>query len=867
MRNLKRICFSLFTLSMLGLAFPTFALAAPDLIPGAASATTLPATAVTGTNILTAVITNQGDVSTGVGFSNFFQVASAADGGGTITDLPPTSMPALAAGASNNAYQEYSFPAAGTYSFRVCADETSSAGGGVINEGTNEGNNCGGGTGGGGWQNVSITGSWGSPDTPVMTSASCSSGTATLSWGAIPGTPSYLAVLKVPSGTSCPTGWGPWIQANTCVSPPTSASTGKFTIGQQVATIGAANVRQTPGGTLVGSQPAAAVATVVNGPTSAAISGSGDPTLYSWWDLNFNSGVDGWVADDNLTTYTSTTTPLVLPTTMTITGLPTQTGYEAFAYAYQNNEGVSSESNHIAFSCSGSAATPAAPVLSSASCTSGAATLSWGAVTGADSYVPILRLPSTDTSCPAGWSPVVDMGSGASFENNVLYCTTAPSGTSVSLSGLTSSEGYGAFVYAKKSGLWSSDSNHIGFTCSPSPAAPVPPGLKGQAACWAPGDMGVPVQWDLCSQSKGNSVQIAVDTADAPETQWGYMNTSDCAGTNPWPGFIPPDDSGGYYVIARSPFNGTQYQKVFIPHPAASCSGMSDLTVDAPIAVSPAPSVGTPTTFTATVRNIGTFATEGNGFYTLFQSATGLDGSGNGVGVTDLAVSKVPTLAAKPKSSFWSSLLAAVYLNGSIASSATAQIKDNYTFTSPGTYYVRACADKSSASDAGIIDETNENNNCSSPWTSVIVTATCPTAGQICNSGLNSCQMYNTGTYNNDAGCTCSATTPDNSLCSGVTPAVVLKAPQRIRMGQAATLSWSAQGVTSCTLSGPLVQNGSNVNSITVNADAGNAIAATTTTSQLLQSQTTFNLSCTKVAGPNVSVQTIVNLLPQAIEN
>lgn len=53
-----------------------------------------------------------------------------------------------------------------------------------------------------------------------------------------------------------------------------------------------------------------------------------------------------------------------------------------------------------------------------------------------------------------------------------------------------------------------------------------------------------------------------------------------------------------------------------------------------------------------------------------------------------------------------------------------------YTFDQAGTYYIRACADKSSASDLGVIDESNENNNCG-PWATFTVSDSLPTGGEI----------------------------------------------------------------------------------------------------------------------------------------
>ncbi len=54
-------------------------------------------------------------------------------------------------------------------------------------------------------------------------------------------------------------------------------------------------------------------------------------------------------------------------------------------------------------------------------------------------------------------------------------------------------------------------------------------------------------------------------------------------------------------------------------------------------------------------------------------------------------------------------------------------MNQNYTFGSAGTYAVRACADKSSSNDTGLITESDENNNCGD-WVSVVVRTggTCP---------------------------------------------------------------------------------------------------------------------------------------------
>ncbi len=94
-------------------------------------------------NMLSAVITNSGSLSTGGSFDYFFQVADQAGGAGTVIDLPSSSMGTLAGGASNTGTRSYTFPnGPGTYSVRVCADKSDRNDGGSITE-TDENNNCG----------------------------------------------------------------------------------------------------------------------------------------------------------------------------------------------------------------------------------------------------------------------------------------------------------------------------------------------------------------------------------------------------------------------------------------------------------------------------------------------------------------------------------------------------------------------------------------------------------------------------------------------------------------------------------------------------------------------------------------------------
>ena len=99
-----------------------------------------------------ATISNVGSASTGIGFSNFFQVNSGSNGSGTSYDRTPISVSAVASGGSVNIVDSIAFSSAGNKSVRVCADKTSSAGGGVITESNEtDASNC------TGWTNVTVS--------------------------------------------------------------------------------------------------------------------------------------------------------------------------------------------------------------------------------------------------------------------------------------------------------------------------------------------------------------------------------------------------------------------------------------------------------------------------------------------------------------------------------------------------------------------------------------------------------------------------------------------------------------------------------------------------------------------------------------
>jgi hypothetical protein len=141
------------------------------------------------------------------------------------------------------------------------------------------------------------------------------------------------------------------------------------------------------------------------------------------------------------------------------------------------------------------------------------------------------------------------------------------------------------------------------------------------------------------------------------------------------------------------------------------CTPSPDLTTSSisPTTITP----GVPTNLSATISNTGSVSTGGTtvgggGFSNIFQ-------------ISDYSNGANPTTSTPISSPV-------------LFSGGNTLISKSYTF-SPGTKYVRVCADKSSALDTGAITESNEDNNCGT-WTAVF--ATCPT-NTTWSSTSNSC--------------------------------------------------------------------------------------------------------------------------------
>ncbi len=109
----------------------------------------------------------------------------------------------------------------------------------------------------------------------------------------------------------------------TPVPPPTPTPTPppstKFVIGNRVKANANINVRATANstGTLLGTQTTGALGTVTAGPTAQG--------GFNWWNVNYDSGVDGWSAEDFLNVYVAPTPPPTPTPTPVPTPTPTST--------------------------------------------------------------------------------------------------------------------------------------------------------------------------------------------------------------------------------------------------------------------------------------------------------------------------------------------------------------------------------------------------------------------------------------------------------------------------------------------------------------------------------------------------------------
>lgn len=313
--------------------------------------------------------------------------------------------------------------------------------------------------------------------------------------------------------------------------------------------------------------------------------------------------------------------------------------------------------------------------------------------------------------------------------------------------------------------------------------------------------------------------------------------------------------AGTYYYHLCADWNGSVAES----NEADNCSALQSVTISSLAAdltagaVSPTvATVGAPTTFSATATNISG-GTSGS-FPMLFQIENG-------------------------------SLFASGYLAG-LAQGASGTGSASHTFSSAGTYQVRACANFNTSWTA-IATESNYSNNCG-PWTTVTVTpdtAPAPTCSLTTSgSGVPSTLTWSstnaasctgggfstggatsgsatasvTGNYllsctGAGGSCQASATVSDGA-CSGTPVLDITAVPNRVRAGQTSTVSWTASNVSSgsCTVSGP------GVSQTIPAAAAPQCTIPNGSATPVISTQSTYTITCGAT-----SESVTVNVIPQ----
>ena len=311
----------------------------------------------------------------------------------------------------------------------------------------------------------------------------------------------------------------------------------------------------------------------------------------------------------------------------------------------------------------------------------GYASIQWASSLGATAYYPRLWIPSG--SCPSGWTMWSD--------NHTCYINGYTGGTSVIVAGLAPGA-YSAWVLAGEPVDWDSPPPGTSFTC-PAPAAAAVQGYKvlmpGNQVAEPASSQTVTVSG--VSSSSANPYGISVNAGNtytvsvSPLTGYtiGYtlcIDRIDCHTSTP---------TIGTSASVTLPSGEGHYADLWWHY---TPSTLPDLTASA---VAPATATaGTATTFSATISNAN--AATGVQFKNLFQRAN----DANGTGATDIITTA---------------------FTGPLTAGASLVASGSYTFSTAGTFYMRACADKDWSGGAGWVVESNEANNCG-PWTAVTVT-------------------------------------------------------------------------------------------------------------------------------------------------
>lgn len=307
-----------------------------------------------------------------------------------------------------------------------------------------------------------------------------------------------------------------------------------------------------------------------------------------------------------------------------------------------------------------------------------------------------------------------------------------------------------------------------------------------------------------------------------------------------------------------------------------NCTAWASVVVDGPkpdltagaTSVSATPTEDVPTTFSAQASNISTSVAAGS-FPLLFE------------------------IQRQGRRNDWESyrLVNSAYIAGLAPRATSTAITASHTFIDAGTFQVRACANYDTAWTA-ILGETNYDNNCG-PWSASFSVAAAgfactvdntdvPVGGRATYTASNSGEDSFTWTgsdgwsrtddrsvYRNYAtagsygmqvqearGARRTAVCPIvdvGVVCTNPT-ASISATPDRVRAGESTTISWSASGVASCTISGP---------GLNQTVAAASCVLPSGSANVAISGQSVYTITCD---GTSATKQVVVNLLPRVEE-
>ncbi|MFA5936952.1 MAG: CARDB domain-containing protein [Candidatus Paceibacterota bacterium] len=725
----------------------------PDLTAGSISPTTA---TVDVSKTFSATISNIGAGSTGASFSYFFQKSDDKEGGGTTSDLSSSTMSTLASGGSSTATVSASFPSTGTYSMRLCADKSSSSNTGTITE-SNEGNNC------GDWTDIVVSASVenGSCSSPSV-HYSCDKGTSTnnvdgatsWTWDCVSlngGTTAHCTELKVIDGGW--TDWSAWGTCNEvfCKQTRTRDCTNPAPSGDGVYCVGDSSELRScftgpcgfPDLTANSASPTSATAGV--GRTySATITNDGGIATASSFSYFFQKArvENSMTIIDDLTPGTITT--LLAPggtktvTSPSITFSPAGTYYVRVCSDKNSSAdtGVIAESNLVGDAemnnCGAwqaiTVTDPPRPDLTAGSVVPTTATVNVGqtytasvsnigpASTGSSFSYVFQKASDKDGGgtvlvlIPAGTMSTLASGASATATSPSVTFTLAGTYSIRVCADKSSSSNDGTITESNEDNNCGDWTNIVvrDIATVPTCTSPTATSITSNSATLG-GNItsnggAFITERGTCWGASVNPMTNCTAEGGASTGVFSHTRTG-----------LSPSTFYYYNIYAKNSV-GTGFCSGSAVNFTTTATPLPDLTVGS---VTPTNVVvNTNRTYSATITNSGNASTE-NDFSYFFQKASGKEGGGT---ITDLTPGSTVKLSSGA--------------NVTVTSPSV-------TFTPVGTYSMRLCADKSSRSNAGVITESNEDNNCGD-WTDIVVSASVengscssPSIHYSCNKGTS----------------------------------------------------------------------------------------------------------------------------------